>query len=135
MPAAEDTRVRMPHRCPACDRVLYSSAASRPELRSTLRARILLLIAGTLVAAVYLVLLVGLREKFSWRSPLSDGWVLVHYPPVWILSIVALPIALVPGIAIGWLAARMPKVRIIRCWKCRWSQVFPANALWQSAEQ
>jgi hypothetical protein len=134
MPALEPNRVRMPHRCPACDRVLYSSAASRPELRSTLRARFLLLIAGTLVAAVYLVLLVALREKFSWTTSLGNGWVLVHYPPVWVLSIVALPIALVPGIVIGWLAARMPKVRIIRCWKCRWSQVFPATALWQSAE-
>ena len=135
MPAPEETRVRMPLRCPACDRVLYSSAASRPELRSTLRARLLLLIAGTLVAAIYLVLLIALREKFSWRTPLENGWVLVHYPPVWILSLVALPIALVPGIAIGWLAARMPKVRIVRCWKCRWTQVYPATAMWQSAEQ
>jgi len=133
MPTSSDSPIRMPYRCPACDKTLYSSAASRPGPSSTLRARLLYLTAGIVVAAIYLTLLIVLREKFSWTTPLGNGWVLVQYPPVKLLSLVALPVALVPGVAIGWIASRIPRVRVVRCWSCRWSQRFPLNAVWASA--
>jgi hypothetical protein len=40
----------------------------------------------------------------------------------------SLPVALVPGLALGWIAHRLPRVRRIRCWKCGWKQTYPGNA-------
>lgn len=122
----------MPYRCPACDRALYSSTFSRPGPSSTLPARLLFLAAGLTVATIYAVLFFMLREKLAMRTPLSNDSELVHYPPTIFVSLIALPVALVPGLAIGWIAARIPRIRVIRCWNCGWSATYPVTAIWET---
>lgn len=120
----------MPYRCPACDRTLYSSAHSRPQPRSTIRARLLVAAAGMVVAVIYSVLFLVLREKLATRTPLGEHAELVHYPPTIFVSLITLPVALVPGLVIGWVAARIPRIRVIRCWNCGWSWTYPLTAIW-----
>lgn len=120
----------MPYRCPACERTLYASAHSRPGPSSTLPARLLFVAAGVVVAVIYSVLFFMLREKLATRTPLGEDSELVHYPPTIFVSLITLPVALVPGLAIGWAAARIPRVRVIRCWNCGWSWTYPVTAIW-----
>lgn len=122
--------LQIPYRCPACDRTLYSSAFSRPGPSSRLPARLLFVVAGLIAATTYLALTVVLREKLAWRTPLNDEVELVHYPPTIGLSLITLPVALVPGLAIGWIATRFRKVRLVRCWNCGWRQKYPLSAVW-----
>jgi hypothetical protein len=132
MAGVAETTIRMPYRCPACDRTLYSTSASRPGVSSTLTARLLFLAAGLVTAAIYFVLLIVLRETLATRTRLDNDLVLVHYPPTMLLTAITLPVALIPGLAIGWVAGRMPRVRVVRCWNCHWCQAFAPNAVWAS---
>lgn len=133
MTTSGETPIRMPYRCPACDRALYSSTFSRPGPISTLPARLLFLAGGLTVATIYAVLFFMLREKLAMRTPLGDDSELVHYPPTIFVSLITLPVALVPGLAIGWIAARIPRIRVIRCWNCHWSATYPLTAIWETA--
>jgi hypothetical protein len=133
MTISGETPIRMPYRCPACDRALYSSTFSRPGPSSTLPARLLFVAAGLAVATIYAVLFFWLREKLAVRTPLGDDSEFVHYPPTIFVSLITLPVALVPGLAIGWIAARIPRIRVIQCWNCRWSATYPLTAIWETA--
>ena len=125
--------IRMPYGCPACRKTLYSTSSSRPAAGATRRAKFLYVAAGTVTSLTYLVILVVLRELL--KRPIgpvlgTDEVILYHVPPTWLLSVVALPVALIPGFAIGWVAARLSHVRQLRCWNCGWSAAFPAGAAW-----
>jgi hypothetical protein len=124
---------RMPFLCPACQRTLYSTSASRPQPATTLLAIGLFAAGGAVASFVYLIVMLFLRDKFSMRIAdiPNSNLTLYRTPPTALLSVVALPIALVPGFAIGWLANRLPKVRRLRCWSCRWSARYPANSIWE----
>lgn len=132
MTTSGETPIRMPNCCPACNRTLYSSSHSRPGPSSTVPARLLFVVAGVVVAVIYCVLFFILREKLATRSPLSEDSELVQYPPTIFVSLISLPVALIPGLAIGWAAARIPRVRLIRCWNCGWSWSYPVTAIWAS---
>jgi hypothetical protein len=125
--------IRMPFACPDCQKSLYSVMSLRPPLRAPRRAIALYIVAGTVTSLTYLVLLLVLREWL--KEPIGPVFgnkdiVLYHVPPTRLLSIVALPVALVPGLGIGWVASRLPNVRRLRCRTCGWSATFPAAAIW-----
>lgn len=128
-----DTPIRMPLECPGCQTTLYPTIGSRPKPSAARPATFLYIIAGTIAAATYYVGLVLLRDWL--KRPIGpvfgdENMVLYYVPPTWLLSLVALPVGLVPGLAIGWVAARLPEVRRLQCWNCGWSATFPARALW-----
>lgn len=92
--------------CPACGEELYPIASLRPRPRPTPLARLLTAVAVASATVIYI-----------------GGGLLVRsymYVPAVILAAVLLPVALVPGIGIGLLAHRIPKVIGLRCRKCGW---------------
>lgn len=128
-----DAPMRMPIACPDCHKAIYTTSGSRPAPTAPRRATLLYIVAGTVTALTYLVGLVVLREWL--KEPVGpvlgdDDVVLYRVPSTWFLSVIALPVALVPGFFVGWVAARLPNVRRLRCWNCGWSATFPATAVW-----
>lgn len=93
---------------------------------------LLLVLAGIVAAATYLTSTYILRERFATHSPIGNDLEIVHYPPTVMLSIFTLPVALLPGLILGWLANRLPRVRRVRCWNCGWKQKFPGTAKFES---
>ena len=81
--------------CPVCDRVLYPSDRLRPPPSLSWPARLLLLAGCFLSAMVYWVGLVLIRR--------------VVWIPMWMLSLLWFPVALLPAIAFGIWAFRFPK--------------------------
>jgi hypothetical protein len=123
----------MPTACPGCQKTLYSTSASRPAPTTARMAKLLYLLAGTLTALIYLLGLGLLREWL--KEPIGPAlgnpdYIAYRVPPTLLLSAIALPVALVPGLAVGWLASRIPEVRRLRCWNCGWRQTFPVTATW-----
>ena len=111
------TRFRppIPIDCPRCRQTLYPLGTFRPEPRLSLPGRVLLLAAGALSAAILLGGAVYLREYAAESAvPMRGG-------AAGILLIVP---ALIPGLALGWLAYKLPKVQTVRCRKCGWWETF-----------
>jgi hypothetical protein len=95
-----------PENCPECGRVLYPVVRLRPVPRLQPRAR-LLLAAGLVVSgALYLFGLMAVRSVI----PL----------PMWLLSLVWFPVALLPALGCGYLAWDLPRVTHHRCRGCGW---------------
>lgn len=123
---------QIPNRCPACDKVMYASVRLRPAPAMSGVARLALGLAGIVTAATFWAVVAGLREHLAVRTPLNSNFEMVHYPPTVFVSLISLPVALVPGVALGWFANRLPKVRRIRCRKCGWKENYPGNAKFQN---
>jgi hypothetical protein len=125
--------IRMPCVCPACQKTLYSTAASRPQPSITRLAVLLFVSAGVLSAVVYFISMFVLRETITIsETPIRDGWVMRTHLPTSLLALISAPIALVPGLLIGWFAGRMPKLRRLRCWNCGWTERYPTSAVWST---
>jgi hypothetical protein len=123
---------RIPNHCPACNKTMYSSDRSRPNRAMSLGGGLLLGLAGIVAATTYLTITYSLRERFATHTPIGNDLEIVHYPPTVMLSIFTLPVALVPGLVLGWLANRLPRVRRVRCWNCGWKRKFPGTAKFES---
>jgi hypothetical protein len=96
----------LPDTCPECDRVLYPHARLLPTPSLGLRALLLLLAGAVLSAGTYWVGLAAIRSVI---------WI-----PMWALSLLWLPVALLPGLACGTLAYSFPRVARVRCRLCGW---------------
>jgi hypothetical protein len=109
-PVADSADTGYPDRCPGCDRVLFPVARLRPAPSLGWPARLLLLAGCVLTAATYWAGLVGVR--------------MVVGVPVWTLSLLWFPVALLPALGCGILAYRFPRVARLGCRGCGWrSQV------------
>jgi hypothetical protein len=128
---------RIPHACPACHKTLFAAAASRPEPTNKPAAKGLYVAAATATVAIYAVVIMTLRELL--KVPIGEigdsGVVLYRMPPTWIIGLIALPIALVPGFAIGWMAARVRQELRVRCWNCGWAERFPVGMEWEQPRE
>ena len=130
-----DDSSRIPNRCPACDKVMYSSDRSKPNPAMSLGGGLLLGLAGTVAAIIYVTLTWYLRERFATHTPIGNDLEMVIYPRTVVLSVITLPVSLVPGFVLGWIANRLPRVRRVRCWKCGWKQNFPGTAKFEAATE
>jgi hypothetical protein len=127
-------RARMPASCPACRKVLYATPSLRPEPRMGRTAIAILILGGVVSAGIYLVLVIILREYFATRTPVPGTQLeIIHYPRIRVIAFPTLPVALVPGLILGWIAYRRPKSRRLRCRNCGWSQDYPVEAVWEAA--
>jgi hypothetical protein len=98
----------IPIQCPRCQQVLYPVSAMRPHPRGSLLAKALLGGGGLLSAAI-----------------LWGGWYLIRihlgiFVPTGLLAIFLLIPALIPGILLGLMAARLPQALTLRCSSCGW---------------
>lgn len=92
--------------CPECGRALYPVVRMRPVPRLQLRARLIFAAGLALSAAVYWYGLVAVR--------------LVVPLPMWLLSLVWFPVALLPALGCGYVAWGLPRVTRHRCRGCGW---------------
>lgn len=125
----------MPLDCPTCQRPLYPTARLRPQPRTGTAGRVLYVAGGLVAAAVTLSLAAYLRERWSHRMPIAGTeFDLIIYPPAKAVVLPSLPIGLLPGVLLGYLAHRLPRFRRLRCRGCGWRKDYPVDALWEAAE-
>jgi hypothetical protein len=127
--------VEMPLACPRCSKVLYPVTKLRPQPKPCTAGRMMFILAGVAATVIEFVVASALREHLALREFGAGGWEVVRYPPTLVVSMVALPVALVPGFVIGYFASRMPMVRRLRCKECRWSQKYPVGARWERSQE
>src|SRR5262249_20284566 len=96
----------VPENCPVCDRVLYPVARLRPAPSLTRAARLLLWTGALLSAVAY----------WGGRAAIRA----VMWVPMWVLSVLWLPFALVPALAVGAVAWGFPRVARVSCQGCGW---------------
>lgn len=92
--------------CPECGRTLYPVARLRPQPQLAPRARLLFAVGLVFSAAIYWAALVGIRSVL----PI----------PMWLLSLVSFPIALLPALWFGARAWDLPRVTRLKCRGCGW---------------
>ena len=109
------SRTPIPIDCPRCRQTLYPLGTFRPGPKLSLPGRLLLALAGAVSASILLGGALYLREYAGESGVPMRGSV------AGILLIVP---ALLPGLVLGWLAYKMPKVQTLRCRKCGWWERF-----------
>jgi hypothetical protein len=102
--------------CPRCRKTLYPIAHLRPQASLCVSARIMLLVAGFSAAAIFWTVGLWVWHRYGIEGTVGEVAA--------ILSAVALPPALVPGICIAWLAYRLPRVLRLRCSSCGWAEAY-----------
>ena len=103
--------LKPPIDCPRCGRALHLNARLRPEPKLSVRGWVLMTLAVLSGSATFLVVGVLLGRS--------------RLPPVCVFVPAVLVATLVPGLTVGYLAHRLPKVQILRCAGCGWVGQFP----------
>ena len=98
--------------CPRCRKTLYPIALLRPQASLCVAARIILSTAVLLATSVFWLVVFWVWHSFGLKGTTAELAA--------ILSALALP----PGLGIGWLAYRLPRVLRLRCSSCGWYETY-----------
>jgi hypothetical protein len=118
---------RPPARCPACDAELYPLSRLRPQPTLSPLAKALLILGISLSAAIFVL---GMAWSMYQRMLYDEKPMAPRVRPSGgLVGIVYLIPALVPGLALGLLAYRLPKVLSFRCRNCGWRERYKLGRL------
>ena len=106
---------KLPEKCPECDRQFSSHIRPKSKMQKKATTLFLAGIAVTFPWAILVIALASLSPVIV--VPTSLGGIML-------LGSIGVVVVFGPGLIIGWLAMRMPRVLTMNCLGCGWKQVY-----------